>query len=134
MIYIQSKSKELTISHHFDCACALYGAIDTGVDYKFVTFEEVQSGKCDNLIKRNLFVGSVEFMREVFSRIGKTDVRVPRNSNRKCDFITLGEAFERTKDGSKLFIKPIEIKLFTGLVLDGFRYSCLDSLSKDTVR
>lgn len=131
MVYIQS-NKEKTLPHHFDCACALYGAMDSAMDYKLVTFEEVESGKFDLLIRNHLFVGSVEFMREVFKRIGKTDVRLPMNSDRPHEVITLGEAHKRASNGEKLFIKPIEIKLFTGLVLDGFEYTSLKGLPDDT--
>ena len=131
MVYIQA-NKEKTLPHHFDCACALYGAMDNAMDYRLVTFEEVESGKFDTLIKTNLFVGSVEFMREVFKRIGKNDVRLPMNSDRPHEVITLKEAHERVGKGEKIFIKPIEIKLFTGLVLDGFIYSCLADLPQDT--
>lgn len=133
MIYIQSESSYgFPLPHHFDCACAMYGAMDSAMDFKLVTFMEVRSGKFDMLIKHHLFVGSVEFMREVFSRIGKTDVRVPKNSNREHEILTLAEAHERISDGSKLFIKPIEIKLFTGLILDGCIHSCLENLPPDT--
>ena len=131
MIYIQS-NKERTLPHHFDCACALYGAIDSAMDYRLTSFEEVESGKFDALIKQNLFVGSVEFMREVFKRVGKKDVRLPRNSNRFCEIITLKEAHERVAKGENIFIKPFEIKLFTGLILDGCSYSCLNNLPGDT--
>ncbi len=131
MIYIQS-NKEKTMPHHFDCACALYGAIDSALEYKFAEFEEVSSGKYDNLIKNHVFVGSVEFMREVFKRIGKDDVRLPMNSDRPHEIITLKEAHERVSKGEKIFIKPVEIKLFTGLVLDGIVYSCLKDLPDDT--
>lgn len=131
MVYIQS-NKEKTLPHHFDCACALYGAIDSAMDYKLVTFEEVESGKFDLLIKNNLFVGSVEFMREVFKRIGKNDVRLPMNSDRPHEIITLEEAHNRVAKGEKIFIKPLEIKLFTGLVLDGFVYKQLTDLPQDT--
>lgn len=41
------------------------------------------------------------------------------NSNRESELITLGEAHERVSKGETLFIKPTELKLFTGLVLDG---------------
>ncbi len=61
MVYIQSDN-DRKLPHHFDAACALFGAIDSGVDYRLTTFEEVQSGKFDSLIKKNLFVGSTEFM------------------------------------------------------------------------
>ncbi len=131
MIYIQS-NKEHSLPHHFDCACALYGAIDSAMDYRLTTFDEVQSGKFDSLIKTNLFVGSVEFMREVFKRVGLSDVRLPMNSTSTPEIITLEEAHGRVANGEKIFIKPLEIKLFTGLVLDGFSYSCLNGLPPDT--
>ena len=131
MIYIQSNS-ERTLPHHFDAACALYGAMDSGMDYRLTSFEEVESGKFDNLIRRNLFVGSVEFMREVFKRIGLSFVRLPMNSNRPSEIITLAEAHKRVAAGDKVFIKPLEIKLFTGLVLDGATYSCLNGIPEDT--
>ncbi len=131
MIYIQS-NEERSLPHHFDCACALYGAIDSARNYRLTTFEEIESGKFDNLIRTNLFVGSVEFMRAVFKRIGLNDVRLPINSNREHEVITLLEAQNRVTRGEKLFIKPIEIKLFTGFVLDGFIYPCLSNIPKDT--
>jgi len=131
MIYIQSDN-ERKLPHHFDCACALYGAIDNVMDYRLTTFDEVASGKFDTLIQRNLFVGSTEFMREVFKRIKLEDVRLPKNSNRDCTLMTLEEAHKIISNGGKLFIKPVEIKLFTGLILDGMQYSCLSSLPPDT--
>ena len=131
MIYIQSNN-EKTLPHHFDSACAMYGAIETGKEYKLVTYDEVASGKFDSLIRTNLFVGSVEFMREVFNRVGLKDVRVPVNSNRESEKITLGEALIRAKKREKLFIKPVEIKLFTGFVLDNMIHSCIEGLPADT--
>jgi len=131
MIYIQS-DREKKLPHHFDCSCALYGAIDSGLDYRLVSFEEVESGKLDSLIRSNLFVGSVEFMRLVFSRIGLKDVKLPNNSNRSFEIKTLDEAYKISATGKKIFIKPLEIKLFTGLVLEGFQYSSLSSLPEDT--
>lgn len=102
MIYIQS-NKERTLPHHFDAACAVYGSIECGMSYRLTSFEEVESGKFDLLIKDNLFVGSVEFMREVFKHIGKTDVRVPLNSDRPCEIITLRESHKRVANGKRLF-------------------------------
>lgn len=131
MIYIQSNN-EKTLPHHFDAACAMYGAIETGKEYKLVTYDEVASGKFDSLIKTNLFVGTVEFMREVFRRVGLKDVRVPSNSNRESETITLREALYRAKKGEKIFIKPLEIKLFTGFVLDNMIHSCIEGLPADT--
>lgn len=69
MIYIQSDT-ERKLPYHFDSACALYGAMDSALSYRLTSMEEVKSGKFDNLIKTNLFVGSTDFMREVFSRVG----------------------------------------------------------------
>lgn len=132
MIYIQSNS-ERTLAHHFDCSCALYGAIDSGFEYRLTSFEEVSSGKYDLLIKNKLFVGSVEFMREVFNRINITEIKLPRNSNRKCEIITLSEAHKIAKAGKEIFIKSVETKLISGLVLNGMTYTCLNGLPDDTL-
>lgn len=134
MVLIQSDSK-CKLPHHFDAACALYGAIESGEYYRLTSFEEIQSGSMNNLLKlqRNAAVGSTDFMREVFKQLGKNNVRLPRNSNRYCETITLSEAHRRVAAGRKLFIKPVEIKLFSGLVLDGFKYSCLIGLPDNTL-
>jgi hypothetical protein len=131
MIYIQSDI-DRKLPHHFDCACGFYGALDHGQDIRLTTFEEVQSGKFDNLIKSNVFIGSVEFMKEVFSRIGKTDIRVPENSNRDFKSMTLAEAKILSKSKS-IFIKPFDIKLFTGFVLDQMVYSSIADVPDDTI-
>lgn len=134
MIYIQS-NKERTLPHHFDAACAMYGAMDLALDYRLTSFEEIMDKPMiwnSMVMKNNVFIGSVEFMREVFKRAGKTDVRLPMNSDRPSEIITLGEAHKRVAAGEKLFVKPVEIKLFTGLVLDGCVYSCLKGLPDDT--
>ena len=131
MVYIQSDN-ERKLPHHFDCACGLYGALDHGQDIRLTTFEEVQSGKFDSLIKSNVFIGSVEFMKEVFSRIGKIDVRVPKNSNRDFMSMTLGEAKILSKS-KNIFIKPFDIKLFTGFVLDQMVYSSITNIPDDTM-
>jgi hypothetical protein len=131
MLYIQSDS-DRQLPEHFDAACALYGARDLNIKTRLTSFDEVAVGKFDLLVKQHVFVGSTEYMREVFNRVGKTSVGVPCNSNRECEIITLGNAHLRVAAGERLFIKPIEIKQFTGLVLDGFRYSCLALLPDDT--
>jgi hypothetical protein len=131
MIYIQSNT-ERNMPHHFDAACGFYGAQDNCENTRLTTYEEVVSGKFDLLIPNHLFIGSTEFMSAVFARIGLTDVRLPKNSNRESEIITLGEAHERVANGEKIFIKPVEIKLFTGLVLDGFKYSSLEKLPNET--
>lgn len=132
MVYIQS-NKDKTHPHHFDCACAMYGAWDSALDIKFVTFEELQEGKYDLYLKKRLFVGSAEFMSEVFKRLNITNAKVPNNSNRIHEKITLEQAWDRAALGEKIFIKPFEIKKFTGFVLDQMQYACLNGLSRDTV-
>lgn len=133
MIYLQSNT-DRTRPHHFDVSCAMFGAIETGQDYRLTTFEEVQSGKFNSLIKGSLFVGSVEFMKEVFSKIGKDDVRVPQNSNRQASVMTLGEIKKIVKDtGVAYFIKPFDIKLFTGFILDQMVYTSIADVSDDTM-
>ncbi len=131
MIYIQSNSSKMR-PHHFDAACALFGAIDSELDYRLITYEEIMSTKFNAIIRRNLFVGSTDFMQGLFSLVGLTDVRLPKNSNRPSEIITLEEALTRAKAGEKLFIKPLEIKLFTGFVLDQMQYACLENKPLDT--
>jgi hypothetical protein len=131
MIYIQS-DKEKRLPHHFDCACALYGAIENVQDYNLITYEEVDSGKYDSRILNHLFIGSVEFMNKVFSRKNIIDVRLPRNSNRTSYISTLGEVKEKILKGERLFIKPFETKLFTGFVMDGSLYTSISNISDDT--
>jgi len=103
------------------------------MDYKLVLIDEVISGKFDALIKSHLFVGSTQFMKEVFKRAGLTDVRLPMNSNRPCEIMTLEKFYEQVADGNtQLFIKPVEIKLFTGFVYEGMQYSILKNLPLST--
>ena len=125
MIYIQQNNNG--IPHHFDCACAMYGSMELGLDYKLITFEEVENGKWDSLIRSNLFVGSVEFMTEVFSRIGIDQPRLPLNNFRSSSEIKLKD-FKYEKP---VFIKPKSIKAFTGFVLDEYSHSMLKGLDQD---
>ena len=122
MVYIQKNNDG--IPHHFDCACAMYGAMELGLDYKLVTFEEVQSGKWDNLIRTHLFVGSVEFMTEVFSRVGIEQPRLPMNNLREFKEMKLKD-FIYTEP---VFIKPKSIKAFTGFVVDEVSKSMIGGL------
>lgn len=131
MIYIQSDERK-PIPHHFDCACAMYGAMDIGQDYRLTQYMEVESGKFDNIIKKSLFVGSVEFMKAVFNRVGKQNVRLPENSNRDYVIKKLGEVKKSARGGEKMFIKPIDIKLFTGFVIDEMVHTSIADLSDDT--
>src|SRR5579859_7253145 len=132
MILVQSDN-ERKLPHHFDAASAMYGAIEMGENYRLTSFEEIQSGKLNNLLRLNAAVGSTDFMNEVFKQLGIEEVRLPRNSDRKCEFITLGQAHARVAAGEKLFVKPVAIKLFSGLVLDGTTYTSLAGVPEDTM-
>lgn len=131
MIYIQSDS-DRTRPHHFDCASAMYGAIDTGQDYRLTTYAEIASGRYDLFLRSNLAVGSVEFMKLIFERLDLGDVRVPINSNRTHWVGTLGEIKRSAQLGNKHFIKPFDIKLFTGFVIDQMQYSSLNGIPDET--
>lgn len=117
MIYVQRSDIHKSIPHHFDCSCAMYGAIETDQEFKLISFDELLSGEYDNKLRTNLFVGSVEFMREVFDRLKVGDIRVPRNSNRNEEITTLDKVRERVTNGEVLFTKPSKIKLFTGMIV-----------------
>lgn len=131
MILVQSDN-ERKLPHHFDAASAMYGAIEMGENYRLTSFEEIQSGKLNNLLRLNTAVGSTDFMNEVFKQLGIEDVRLPSNSDRQCEFITLGEAQARVAAGEKLFVKPVSIKLFSGLVLDGMTHTSLAGVPENT--
>jgi hypothetical protein len=131
MIFIQSNN-EKTLPHHFDVACVMYGAIETDQKYKLISYNDVISGKFDNLITNNLFVGSVEFMREVFRRVGINEPKTPTNSNREYYLSTISEIKQSVKLDNKHFIKPLIIKLFTGFVIDQMVYTSLNNIPDDT--
>lgn len=129
MIYIQS-DLERKLPYDFEQACALYGAIANGQNIRLTSFEEITSGKFDNLIRQHLFVGSVEFMNEVFSRIKLhvpamvpyQEFTIQKLSNVKLQII----------DGRKLFVKPTKIKLFGGMVYDRMSVTSLNPYPEDT--
>lgn len=131
MIYIQSNSSR-DLPNDFDTSSAMYGAIQNCKNYRLTSYEEVSSGKFDSLISTRLFVGSVEFMKEVFNRVGLNDVKLPRNSNREFKTMQLGEVKSMAKQGSKMFIKPFDIKLFTGFVIDEMEHTSIANVPNDT--
>jgi hypothetical protein len=132
MIYIQ-KDNNKDVPHHFDAACAMYGAIEWGLEYRLISYEDLTIYSSMNrlITPDNLFVGSVEFMRQVFVIKSKYP-KVPDNSNRIFQVMTLGEVKARAKAGEKWFIKPFQIKLFTGFVIDQMQYSCIQNIPDET--
>jgi|LauGreDrversion4_2_1035121.scaffolds.fasta_scaffold04678_1 hypothetical protein len=128
-LYVQADNTG-NMPHHFDAACALYGALDSGVETRLIRMEDL-AGINNLVFLNNPFVGSVEFMREIFSRFGK-DPRVPDNSNRDEERITMGEARKRIEAGETLFVKPVQIKMFTGMVVSKTLLFCLNPYSEDS--
>lgn len=133
MIYIQG-NYDKTLPHHFDATCALYGALEYGQNYKLVTYEEVKEGKWDSLIKTNLFVGSVEFMREVFNRVYKLPPLIINNT-KDGEEITVQQIKSNLKQNPeyKIFIKPFQYKIFPGLVIDQTRQHTLSMMPDDLI-
>lgn len=130
MVYIQSDFNR-NLPHHFDAACALYGALDNGQDIRLTSFEEVSSGKFDSLLRTNLFVGSVEFMTEVFSRMGKNvSSMVP---TQEYSEMKLEDIIPLIVNGDSFFVKPVKTKLFSGMVFDRMCVGILEKLPVDTL-
>jgi len=131
MVYIQSKS-DRSIPHHFDAACAMYGAEDNGVPFRLTSMEEVQSGKFDNLIKTHMFVGSTEFMTEVFCRVH----RLPNpilNTNRDHLLMTVRDIRNNVASGQRCFVKPFFPKQYnlSGMIMDEYTISALSQLDEN---
>lgn len=122
MIYIQCNYGQ-TIPSIFDSACALYGGVETGdislTDVNYIAYDTLHLLDKD-IVKKHLFVGSTQFMERVFSIMGYNENEIPRvkeNSNRKSDIMKLGDALELSYI-KRIFVKPVKIKLFTGLALN----------------
>ena len=130
MVYIQSDS-EKKFPHHFDAACGMWGAWDNSQKTRLTTIDEVKSGLCDSMIPTSLFCGSVEFMQEVWKRIGKSP-SVPKNSNRPERITSLRNFRRDIETGQEFFGKPAQNKLFTGMVFDRMTISSLKDLPEET--
>jgi len=117
MIYIQADDSGMP--HHFDAACALYGAKDSNSNYSLITLDRL-SNMFNNRpvsVRSNLFVGSIDFMQEVF-RLAECDVpSLPHNSDRPSEVSTIQQVMDRIRTGEKLFVKPAgtNTKRFTGV-------------------
>jgi len=105
----------------FDSACALYGAKELDISYEVI--EDIPI----DISNRDVYVGSVDFIREVFKRLGVKYKPLP-NSNREYMILPLKEAMELRR----VFIKPLSMKLFTGFIYEGYKYTCLNDVPLDT--
>jgi len=123
---------------NYDAATAVYGALDTLEDatspdrvFRYVTFEELTTLNRLQLT-RNIFVGSSEFMQDVFRLLGVAPT-LPKTSNQPLVPISLGEAVRRIReDGEQYFIKPVQNKLFSGMVFDRMCLSMIEKYPEDT--
>lgn len=132
MVYIQCDDS-YKFPHHFDVACILYHAIDYSLDYKLITYNDLLSGDYDSHIRHNIFVGSVEFMKEVFSRIGIDEIKLPMYSDRTPRISNWKDTLNSyIENKNRLFVKPSSVKLFTGFVLDDLSLSSATSLNIDS--
>lgn len=123
------QADEKGLPHHFDAACAMFGAIDQEWAYDLVRYDDLSPAALCGCVP----VGTVEFMRRAFDLLGVEHPRLPRNSDRTCEEMTLGAALQlREYTGWNIFLKPKEIKVFTGFVHEGYAYSALDGISLDT--
>jgi hypothetical protein len=117
MIIIQADYKKIEGSVYcptiFDSACAMYGAMDSGVNFQLSTFEDLLNGSLDKQIlsSYNCFIGSVEFMQEVWKRMN-VNPDVPMNTITEGWRITMGEAREMVKSGNSIFVKPVIPKAY----------------------
>ena len=115
--------------HHFDAACAMFGAIDQDWSYGLVHYDDLSSDVLTGCVP----VGTVEFMRQAFAFSGTESPRLPRNSDRISQEMTLEESLKfRETTGWNIFIKPKQIKVFTGFVHEGYTYSALEGVPLDT--
>lgn len=130
MVYIHSDT-DRKLPHNFDAACALYGALEQGEDIRLTTYDEVASGKFDLLLEKKLFVGSVDFMTEVFKRAGKS-VATLNNPYQQSTITSIKDARKEVESGQPLFIKPLQTKLFTGMVFTKADLSQISKYPADT--
>lgn len=129
MIFIQSDIRG-EIPVNFDSACAMYGAIENEQKYELIDINDVRFNT--DVFKTNLAIGTVEFMQKVFKSLGISEVKLPKNSNRKSEIMTLEEALCLVSKNESRFIKPVQTKLFDGFVLDKCKYSCLKGIPLET--
>ena len=146
MVYIQSNDDQ-TLPHHGDAASALYGAMDLGLDYKLLSYNNIKwddniefygGGKGpefkinSQIIKSNLFIGSTEFMSAVWKVIGK-DPKLPMNTDRSHFNLTLGQVRKDIEQNMTWFVKPFQLKLFSGLIVDKYSISSLNEFDDNLV-
>lgn len=120
---------EWNYPHHPDCAIGLMGALANLYSPQLIHYDDL-----DRYIFQTSFatcIGSVEFMRKVFENLEVKEPKLPSVSLNTYSKVSLRDALEDAKS-RKIFIKPVQTKLFSGLILDGAQYSCLNNIDLDT--
>jgi hypothetical protein len=130
MIYIQKHLHYPNLPNGHDASCAMFGAIDSLLDFKLISVNDIQILN-NNILLNNLFVGSVEFMMEIFKKLNINNYKLSENSNRVSKILTIKDAITLSKS-KQIFIKPVHIKLFTGFVTK-YNISILETFPDDTL-
>jgi hypothetical protein len=130
MVYIHSDT-DSKMPHHFDAACAWYGALEHGENVRLTPIDEVENGRWDGLLRTRLFVGSTQFMETVFSRVG---IAVPTLHHMLPDYqlTDVSAVMQQLQNGASLFIKPLATKAFSGFVATAQSVDILSRLVADT--
>lgn len=130
MVYVQCDS-ENKMPHHFDAACAWYGAIEQGEKTRLTPIEEVEAGKWDGLVRNRLFVGATQFMEVVFSRAA---IAAPTLHYLLPDYVPTdaGTVIQWLHRGEQWFVKPVATKAFSGFVATELSVEMLSRLAADT--
>lgn len=115
-----------------DIQSAIDGAEYNCYDVIPFTLEDVMSGKCDQKIKKFLFVGCIDTMSIILSKVGfKDNYDLPTEL---LPYLSRDVKIMKCKDAIKetgRFIKPVKTKKFDGVVFNDERqksyfHGCLD--------
>jgi ATP-grasp domain, R2K clade family 2 len=115
MLIIQGSYDRAGVIHPavFDSACALYGANDIGRKYVLYTTEDLLEGRLDAMLRipGSCAVGTVEFMQEVWKKMG-VNPDVPMNSTASGERMTMLDARKIVESGGSIFVKPVVPKAY----------------------
>lgn len=114
------------LPYNADVASAWYGAKEEEYSVVSLTYDQLEFHDLKGLVP----VGSVEFIQKVAELQGVSIPKLPCNSNRPALQTTLGEALELS---APFFIKPSDLKVFTGFVYEGYTYTCIKDLPDSTL-
>jgi len=113
MYYEEKNGRPINV----DIQNAIDGAEYNNYEVIPFTFQDVLCGNYDREVQANLFVGSINTMSFIFSKIGfKQNLDLPEELfpfiSRKISIMKCSEAIKN----KNIFIKPVKTKLFDGVV------------------